>query len=138
MKVKDLIRLSILSSIVLLFTGCTKEPGIGGKASIVGTVQIFDYNGLGTFLGEYAAQDYDVFLVYGDSDEIIDDDTKTSHDGSFEFKYLNKGNYKLFVYSDYSPNCTSCPVGGDSVVLTQFEITETKATVNLGQINVRK
>lgn len=129
---------SLIGIVTLLFlsvfVGCTKEPGIGGSASIKGNVYLYNYNGLGTLVDEYNAQDYDVYLIYGTEDVIIDDDTKTSYDGSFEFKYLNKGKYKLFVYS----GCISCASGADSVVIQEFEITDKKEIVDLGQINIVK
>ncbi|MDA8556711.1 hypothetical protein N9K77_00690 [bacterium] len=45
-----------------------------------------------------------------------DDDVNTSYDGTFEFKYLNKGNYEIFVYSD----CVDCPKGQDSYLYCNF------------------
>ncbi len=43
--------------------------------------------------------DEDVFIIYGDADEIHDDNTETSFDGTFKFSNLRQGTYKIYVYS---------------------------------------
>ena len=67
----------------------------------------------------------------------FDDDVNTSHDGSFEFKYLQKGNYELFVYSDYS-YCLTCGNLGDSVISVKFQITEKQQELDLSDITILK
>ena len=62
-------------------------------------------NILGNIVDSYYAQDQEVFIIYGQQNNTHDDDVNTSYDGTFEFKYLNKGNYEIFVYSD----CIDCP-----------------------------
>lgn len=130
--------LAVVMVSLTFFVGCTKEPGVGGNATVKGSVYVKNYNGLGTLVGEYDAQDYNVYLIYGDENDTYDDDVSTSYDGSFEFKYLQKGKYKLFVYSAYSANCTSCPAGSDSVVTVSFEVTDRKEVVELSEIIVLK
>jgi hypothetical protein len=126
-----------ISAIIMAFAGCTKEAGVGGSASISGKMLVRDFNSLGTFMGEYDAQNYKVYLIYGNDGGAYDDDVNTSHDGSFEFKYLQKGEYELFVYSDYS-YCLSCGQLGDSVVSVKFQITEKKQVLELSNITVLK
>ncbi len=46
-----------------------------------------------------AFADEDVFIVYGDNDDIHDDNIKTNYDGTFKFSNLRKGTYKIFAYS---------------------------------------
>lgn len=127
----------IISAIMITSTSCTKEPGVGGGASVSGSMLIHDYNSLGTFLGEYEAQNYKVYLIYGNDGGAFDDDVNTSHEGSFEFKYLQKGDYELFVYSDYS-YCLSCGNLGDSVISVKFQITDKKQALELSDITVLK
>ncbi len=87
--------------LLMLFAGisCKKNEGKGGKLSIKGKVYANYYNK--TFKSirtqGYIA-DEDVFILYGD-ETINGDDTKTSYDGSYEFKYLAKGKYKIYTYS---------------------------------------
>lgn len=42
----------------------------------------------------------DVFIIYGDKDNIQDDDVKSNFDGTFKFKNLRKGSYRIFAYSE--------------------------------------
>ena len=80
-------------------SGCTKEPGVGGTATLAGKVYAFDYNAEMTNLRtEYYAPDEDVFIIYGD-DSIFSDRTRTSFDGSYRFEYLRPGKYTVFAYS---------------------------------------
>ena len=90
-----------LMFIFLLFlaVSCKKKEGKGGKLSIKGKVFANYYNKTFTDkrYSEYDS-DRDVFIMYGD-ENINGDNTKTSLDGSYEFKYLNKGKYKIYVYT---------------------------------------
>ena len=122
---------------MLVSVSCTKEPGVGGSATVTGKIYAEDYNTLGTPTGEYYAQNYKVYLIYGNEGGAFDDDVNTSHDGSFEFKYLQKGDYELFVYSDYF-YCPVCGNLGDSVISVKFQITEKKQVLELSNITVLK
>lgn len=44
--------------------------------------------------------DEDVYIIYGDEDDIYDDNIKTSYDGTFKFTNLRQGTYKIFAYSE--------------------------------------
>jgi len=127
----------VITVIMIVTASCTKEPGVGGSATVTGTILAKDYNSLGTLLGEHEAQNYKVYLIYGDEGGAFDDDMNTSHDGSFEFKYLQKGNYELFVYSDYS-YCPTCGNLGDSVISVNFQITDKKQSLDLSDITILK
>ena len=123
--------------ILLVCMRCTKEPGVGGSAIVTGKIYAEDYNALGTLTGTYYAQNYKVYLIYGNEAGAYDDDINTSYDGSFEFTYLQKGDYELFVYSDYS-YCLACGNAGDSVVSVKFQITDKKQELNLSDITIFK
>jgi hypothetical protein len=128
-------KLIVVSSIFILgLFSCTKSEGLGGSSSISGSITMEDYNGVGTLVSSFDAQDYDVFIIYGSEDNIPDDDVKTSYDGTFEFDYLQNGTYDIYVYSA----CVSCPSGQDSVIVKSVEITEKKQKVDLGNIVVLK
>ena len=87
---------------LLLITGCKKEEGIGGTSTIRGKVIVHDFDG--AFLEQvprsiYPSKDEKVYIIYGEDDNLYDENFNTSFDGSYEFKYLQKGKYRLFVYS---------------------------------------
>ena len=48
--------------------------------------------------GEFAGADEDVYIIYGD-DVSYGNKTKSGPDGTFEFKYLRPGDYKVYVAS---------------------------------------
>lgn len=80
-------------------TGCRKEAGPGGNAAIRGNVQAYHYNSTFTvFIADYPAADEYVYIIY-DDDFSYSDRVKTDYEGDFEFKYLNPGQYRIYVYS---------------------------------------
>lgn len=87
--------------VVALLSGCQKTEGEGGSGSIKGVIYVKNYNTQQTSLiNEYFGATEDVYIVYGDKDNTIDDKTEASFDGSFEFKNLRPGTYTIFAYSD--------------------------------------
>lgn len=91
----------MLSLVGALFLyGCEKDAGEGGTSFIRGKVIVYKYDN--AFLAAedtFAAVDEDVYIIYGGDKNVYDDDFQTSFDGSYEFKYLQNGNYRLFAYS---------------------------------------
>jgi hypothetical protein len=78
---------------------CRKDPGKGGSSLIRGRVWVEDWNAAFTIKnGEYAGADEDVYIIYG-NDISYGDKVKASYNGEFEFKYLRKGSYRIYVYS---------------------------------------
>ncbi len=131
MKNSLIILLSIL--VLSVSNSCKKVEGTGGGATIKGMINEQKYNALGNIIAEYPAADKNVYLIYGTTDQFYDDDVKTSYDGSFMFKYLQKGTYTVFVYED-DANQPS----GKNVIKQTFEITEKGEVKDLGTINTRK
>ncbi len=118
--------------VILLCHSCEKEPGTGGNASIKGYVHVTEYDAnLLQILGEYPGSDEWVYLVYGD-DISYSDRLRTGPDGTFEFKYLRKGKYSLYVYSK-----DTC-LAGSVAVEKEVEITRNKQTVDAGTFNIKK
>jgi hypothetical protein len=123
---------SILLLALALF-GCQKTEGPGGQAMVHGKIYAKEYNASFTQLvDEYYASEKDVYIMYGDH-EVYDDDMKTNFDGTFEFKYLTKGKYTIFVYSKDS---TFSVPGGSEPIFMEFEITDKKEIVDLGEIPI--
>ena len=83
----------------MLFASCEKEEGRGGTSTIKGKVIMREYNkDLTIKLGEYPAQDVDVYIIYGNN-EVHGDRFITGYDGKFEFNYLREGNYTVYALS---------------------------------------
>jgi hypothetical protein len=132
---------SKLFLLLLMFTliqSCKKEEGQGGNSSIIGNVIVKEFSDA-TFLdvyNEHAGFDERVYIIYGD-ETGVGDDVRTGPDGSFEFKYLYRGNYKVFVYSKDSANATPFYIP-DTVFIKNVEIKEKKETVKIGTFYINK
>jgi hypothetical protein len=122
--------LIFLTSILVLLLSCSKEEGKGGRSSITGKVHMTDISGMNQ--GEYDAPDYDVYIIYGDENDIYDDDMKTNFDGTFEFKNLRAGNYRVYAYT-----IDGNEESGVKAVFKSAEIGKDE-TVDVGTIEVEK
>jgi hypothetical protein len=136
--------LRLTTSVAVLATllnSCEDNAGQGGDARIVGKVYASKYNASFTYkFGSYYEPDQKVFLVY-DDDLTASDNTDTNFDGTYEFKYLRKGTYRIYVYSKDStgayqlkadPNAPKIPVQ------RKVEIKERKQTVTVPDIEIIK
>lgn len=82
---------------------CINEEGEGGTAIVQGYIQKVLHPD-----GEYAegavdtiaASEVRVYIRYGD-EEPYSDDMRTGPDGFYKFKYLTKGKYTVFAYTEY-------------------------------------
>ena len=92
-----LVLLSVLSS-------CEVSEGVGGTASIEGSLTMNQYNDdFSTLVSSFPAADEKVYIQYGDS-KTVSDDVETSYDGYFKFSYLYEGDYTIYYYSKDSLN----------------------------------
>ncbi|MFL5728196.1 MAG: hypothetical protein ACJ75J_01810, partial [Cytophagaceae bacterium] len=119
----------ILSGILMLlmfFMACKKQEGKGGKHSVTGKVIARKYNtSTQTYTSPaYPSQEEDVYIIYGD-DVSYGDHQNANFDGSFEFKYLHKGKYKVYAYSKDSTNASP---SGKIAVVKEFVIGHEKTT----------
>lgn len=130
-----LLFLAVLSTLVVSFLGCSKAPGIGGKASIKGklTGRFYSDMQLTMLTGLAALGDENVYIIYGNEQTFYNDDISTSYDGSFEFNYLRPGKYVVFMYE----NCYPCSALQQEK-LFEVEITEKNQVVDLGEIILNK
>ena len=112
-----------MRSISLVFCGfflclsllsCQKPEGIGGIALLKGKVHMRDYNNSGVLIDEYDVPDERVYLIYGESDSLYDDDTRTNFNGDYQFEYLYPGKYTVYTY-EY---CDTCSAGIRPVFVT--------------------
>jgi hypothetical protein len=85
--------------IALTMVSCEKEPGTGGKSSIYGKVLVKEYNSTFTTLQEtYYGPGIWVYIIYGDNRDYSDR-IQTGFNGTWEFKYLRPGTYKVYALS---------------------------------------
>ena len=123
----------MIALVGIFLSACTKNPGIGGDAYIKGSVHAEHWNSTFTeFISEYPAADVYVYLVFGD-DISYGKRIKTNPDGDFEFQYLYKGDYTLYVYSIDS---TLTDPSGLIAIEQPVTITDRKQTVNAGTFNI--
>ena len=127
-KIKLILPIFIL---LMVFSSCRKVEGPGGSVTIKGVV--IERNHVGTSIFEYPAADQDVYIIYGSENSFYDDDVSTSYDGSFEFRYLQKGDYQIFAYQD-NPSVAS----GTDEVLLQENASENNQVIILDTIYIDK
>lgn len=129
-----------IPAIMVVLASCNSGPGPGGQATITGKVYVKGnwnpsctlYTDSSSGFTPFYGPDFDVYLIYGD-DPSYGDHVKTSYDGTFQFKYLRKGTYKVYVYSN---DCTAA--SGKATVSASVEITEKKQDVTLSDLRVNK
>ena len=117
--------------LLMVFSSCRKVEGPGGSVTIKGVV--IERNHVGTSIFEYPAADQDVYIIYGSENSFYNDDVSTSYDGSFEFRYLQKGDYQIFAYQD-NPSVAS----GTDEVLVQVNASENNQVILLDTIYIDK
>ena len=125
-------KFKIISSVFLLtilIYSCRKVEGPGGSVTIKGIV--VERNHVGNAVFEYPAADQDVYLIYGNENSFYDDDIKTSFDGSFEFRYLQKGDYQVFVYEE-----NNAEPSGTSEILIPINASENNQIITLDTIYI--
>lgn len=126
----------IILSLVLALGSCKKPAGEGGNSSIKGNVWVHDYNKSLTILQyQYTGVDVDVYIIYGD-DTSYGDKIKTNGNGEFEFKYLRKGNYKIYAISEERIGNTND--SKEVAVMVDASISGKKQTVDVGQLIIKK
>lgn len=112
---------------------CKKEAGPGGTGVIKGKVLVNEYSGTIPTGVSWDGADIDVYIIYGGENSFYDDRIRTSYDGSFEFRYLRKGNYKIFVYSKDVDNSTD---SGDEVVFSSATLSKNNEVFDIGTIEI--
>jgi len=124
---------------LLCFSDCKKEAGEGGTSFIQGKVYAKYYNKNFSVLADSGyAPDIDVYIIYGD-EFSYSDRLRTSYDGSFEFKYLRKGNYKIFALSRDSTGTYKNQVNQfspDIAVTVEAQINKSRERVEVKQIDI--
>ena len=122
-----------LGAVALLCTGCSKEPGEGGRAEVRGRIIEQRYNNnTGQPVGQpYTVADHRVYIIYGDG-QYHDDDVRTGPDGTFRFAWLRKGDYRIYAISDCGA-FVGCTYG----VFADASIGDRKEIVDIGDILIQ-
>ena len=125
----------IIYLLMSFIISCKKEAGEGGSSSISGKVYVKNYNANFTKLNkEYYSSNESVYIIYG-NELSYGNNIKTSYDGVYEFKFLRKGNYKLFTYSkDSSLKSAS----GTIAVIAKIEIKDNNEIVKVPDLVIFK
>ncbi len=116
---------------ILIISSCKKEVGSGGTSTIRGRVFGYDINSSGIVLDSAYVGDVRVYLSYGDN-AWPDEDERTSYTGDYAFQGLQKGKYKVFVFTQ----CVTCPFDQASIV-KEVEITENGQTIVLPDFKIK-
>jgi hypothetical protein len=122
--------------ITFVLSSCEKPAGQGGDATIKGKIWVEDWdNNFNLLQYQFAGADEDVYIIYGD-DVNYGDKISANNNGEFEFKYLRKGKYKIYVYSDQKQ--TSNTPASQVAKVVEAEITSKKQTLDIGTITIKK
>lgn len=126
----------IILGLALLTGSCKKPAGEGGNSSIKGNVWVKDYNKSLTIIQyEYTGVDVEVYIIYGD-DTTYGEKVNTNGDGEFEFKYLRKGNYKIYAISNERIGNTND--SKEVAVIVDASISSKKQVVDVGQLVIKQ
>lgn len=107
-----------------LFYTCKKEPGTGGLATIHGKLMGYNVNKYGLKFDSGYYVGVKVYLSFG-SNKTVDAEARTGMDGSYEFDWLQKGKYTVWL----NANC-GCP--NDTFIDSKkIEITKSREVVEL-------
>jgi len=128
-----------LTLLLLLGSSCKKEEGEGGTSHIKGKIYAKYYNKNFSVLADsgYAA-DIDVYIIYGDN-STFGERQRSTYDGTYEFKYLEKGSYRIYAYTKDSSGAWKNQVNQyapDYAIIKEVEITKRKETVEAPEIQI--
>ncbi len=122
--------LYLATLLIVTITACKKGPGEGGQTSIVGKVWEEKYIlSFHDSTKDRWASEQDVYIIYGD-EVSYGNRTRTGPDGVFEFKYLRKGSYSIYVYSDVSTS-------SKEAIIKQIDIPKS-GTADIGTYTIKK
>ena len=125
-----------LLSIIIFLSSCEKTPGEGGRASIIGSVEVerrVVISNHETSQDTITSSDTEVFIVYGDNTSP-DDRVFTNPDGDFAFNWLRTGEYTIYVYSEDTSE-VSYPLP-EVAVYKELVIDGRKDVVDAGRITI--
>lgn len=114
---------------------CNKEPGVGGSSTIAGTFWACELDGNNACTVEYELAEERVYIIYGDSTELYDNEIRTDYAGRFEFPFLYEGNYTIYAYNKCDQDTCIAPT---YPTFYPVRINSKNQTVNLGEMTLYK
>lgn len=117
--------------LLLSISGCEKDPGPGGLASISGKLYVYDYNAFGLLVDSGYVAGERIYISYGENTNV-DDDVRTASDGSFKFEWLQKGKYTVWAISE----CDTCPLKQTTDKQT-VKITKRRENITISDLVIR-
>lgn len=131
----------IIIGFIVSFSSCKKEAGEGGSSFIQGKVYAKYYDKYFYTINHTSyAPDVDVYIIYGE-DFTFAERQRTNFDGSYEFKYLRPGAYKIYAYSRDSSGLYKNKVNPDApdiAIIQNVDITKRMQTILAPDINILK
>ncbi|HXA02526.1 MAG TPA: hypothetical protein VNW99_11100 [Cytophagaceae bacterium] len=113
---------------LLLFTlsSCKYHEGLGGKHFIQGKILVMEYDASYKYLrAKYYSPNENVFIIYGNN-PTYGEKLESGFDGTYQFRYLQKGHYKVYAFSKDTTFTTS---NGLVPVIKDIEIKSSDKTV---------
>ncbi|MFB6317728.1 hypothetical protein [Saccharicrinis sp. FJH54] len=110
-----------------------------GSSAIRGKVMVINYKNSTTYPNLVVkditpAQEQEIYITYGNH-TFYDDRIRTQDDGTFEFKHLIKGTYRIFLYSEDVRGGTANIVKEQYVTITgDDQIVELTETINIEKL----
>ncbi len=137
---KRYLLLPAIAFFIAMIASCDSGPGQGGQATITGKVYAKgNWNSTCTIYRDsadgwvpYYVPDVEVYIIYGD-EPTYGERVRTGPDGTFQFKYLRRGSYTVYTYSN---DCTS--LSGIETIYAKVEISDKKQEVNLTNLRINK
>lgn len=135
--------LSLTLLIGLGVSSCKKPEGKGGQATIHGKIWVENYSTLNNMAdsyslkGEFPGADEDVYIIYGD-DASYGDKVKSGTNGMFEFKYMRKGDYRIYVRSKDTTRASYFYGSGYKTVDVNISVSDKKGTTDAGTLTIYK
>lgn len=95
-------RILILLLFPLMVFSCINQEGEGGTSTVQGYVyKVIHHDDVFNFdTDTFPAGKTDVYILYG-NEAVYGDKMEAAHDGFFQFRYLTKGSYRIYAFSNY-------------------------------------
>lgn len=106
-------KLLLVVSTLLLLGSCKKEAGFGGRSSITGKVWVDDYTPGGNLEASGYTGNINVYIGVEGANAMLKS-VDTDYKGSYEFIGLQKGIYKVWVYTE----CDTCTDNATPIIQT--------------------
>jgi hypothetical protein len=126
----NFLKVGLLFIFVFAIYSCKKEAGPGGLATVHGKVFAVDVTTSGNLKDSGYIAEQKVYISVSGNPSFFDS-KRTSYDGTYEFKWLRKGTYDVWAFSD----CDTC-VWKQQKVMKTVEVGSNKASVEVEDLRI--